>query len=156
MAGDSEIDVNTLSSTLEPPLLTITKWFPEWSAKKGIVNGGEAICNQPPDQKLMLNATTPLGHGNLLYMVLTYTMPKMHYNLLKVDEHIAVSPAYPEMYGRIIAKKRELEGFIKGGRPPPKRSRITSSSSTTRGSTGRYWTISRRARRTSTSCGPSS
>ncbi|MFQ6003442.1 MAG: LON peptidase substrate-binding domain-containing protein, partial [Candidatus Zixiibacteriota bacterium] len=38
-----------------------------------------------------------------------------HYNLEKVDEYIVVSPAYPEMYGRVIAKKRELEGQIKSG-----------------------------------------
>ncbi len=116
MAGDVEVEVNTLTRTNEPKLL-MKDWLVEWSGgkSKGIVNGGEAICNQPPDQQIMLNATTPLGHGNLLYMVLTYTMPKMHYNLAKVDEHLAASPAYPEMYGRIIAKKRELEGFIKGG-----------------------------------------
>jgi hypothetical protein len=115
MAGDVEVDVNTLAKTNEPKFLTV-KWLEKWSGdNKGIVNGGEAICNQPPDQKIMINATTPFGHGNLIYMMLTYTMPKLHYNLLKVDEHITVSPAYPEMYGRIIAKKRELEGHIKGG-----------------------------------------
>ncbi len=117
MAGDVEVDVNTLSRTVEPRTLAID-WLEEWSdpdGAKGIVNYGEAICNFPPDQHVLLNATCPFGHGNLIYMMLTYTMPKLHYNLAKIDEHIAVSPAYPEMYGRIIAKKRELEGHIKGG-----------------------------------------
>ncbi len=117
MAGETDIDVNALTKTGEPKLL-ILDWLEKWSEdgnKKGIVNGGEAICSQPPDQKVMINATTPFGHGNLIYMTLTYTMPKMHYNLAKIDEHIAVSPAYPEMYGRIIGKKREVEGHIKSG-----------------------------------------
>ncbi len=115
MAGETDIDVKLLSKTDEPKLLVL-EWLDKWKEDhKGVVNGGEAICNQPEDQKVMLNATTPYGHGNLLYMMLTYTMPKLRYCLSKVDEHMAVSPAYPEMYGRIISKKREVEGHIKSG-----------------------------------------
>ncbi len=114
MAGETEIEVQTLSSTPEPKLLALD-WMDKWKAGKGIVNYGEAICSQPEDQHVMINATTPFGHGNLIYMTLTYTMPKLHYNLAKVDEHMAVSPSYPEMYGRIIAKKKEVEGQIKSG-----------------------------------------
>ncbi len=104
----------------EPELLAL-EWLDKWSEsktgskKKGIVHEGEAICAQPEDQHVMINATTPYGHGNLIYMMLTYTMPKLHYNLNKVEEHMAVSPSYPEMYGRITAKKREIEGQIKSG-----------------------------------------
>ncbi|MFH0956944.1 MAG: hypothetical protein V1813_03705, partial [Candidatus Aenigmatarchaeota archaeon] len=117
MALSPEVQVQTLDRINEPELLTL-KWLKEWresAKKKGIINYGEAICNQPEDQRMMVNATTPLGHGNLIYMMMTYTLPKLHYNMLKVDEHITVSPAYPEMYGRIIAKKKELEGHIKAG-----------------------------------------
>jgi hypothetical protein len=120
MVLSPEVQVQTLDKINEPELLTLG-WLKEWSDRdkkkksKGIVNYGEAICNQPEDQRMMINATTPLGHGNLIYMMMTYTLPKMHYNMLKVDEHITVSPAYPEMYGRIIAKKKELEGHIKAG-----------------------------------------
>ncbi|UCD03157.1 MAG: hypothetical protein JSV63_00795, partial [Candidatus Aenigmatarchaeota archaeon] len=104
MAGETEVDVKLLHEIEEPKLLS-PDWFKEWSADhKGVVNGGEAICNQPKDQHVMMNATTPYGHGNLIYMMVTYTMPKLHYNLFKVDEHMAVSPTYPEMYGRITAK----------------------------------------------------
>jgi len=113
--GMKEIEIKTIDSTSEPKLLS-KEWLKKWSKEgKGIINGGEAICNQPPDQKVMMNATTPYGQGNLLYMLITYTMPKLHYNLEKVEEHMAVSPAYPEMYGRIVAKKREIEGQIKSG-----------------------------------------
>lgn len=117
MALSPEVQVKTLDRISEPPLLA-SKWLKKWSGSqkgKGIIDYGAAICNQPPDQRIMLNATTPLGHGNLIYMMMTYTMPKMHYNMAKVDENISVSPAYPEMYGRIISKKKELEGHIKAG-----------------------------------------
>jgi hypothetical protein len=119
MAGETEIEVQTLSSTPEPNLLVLG-WMQKWAdikkrKGKGVVNQGEAICSQPEDQHVMVNATTPFGHGNLIYMMLTYTMPKLRYNLSKVEEHMAVSPAYPEMYGRIIAKKKEVEGQIKSG-----------------------------------------
>ena len=115
--GEGEIEPNLLTKTGEPKFLFL-KWLEDWSDPdkgKGIVNGGEAICEQPPDQALMLNPTTPYGHGNLLYAKLTYTMPKYWYNLQRVDEYIVVSPAHPEMYGRITAKKREIEGQIKAG-----------------------------------------
>jgi len=116
MPGEVEIEAKVLGKTGEPKFLFL-KWLKEWSGSKGkgIINGGEAICEQPPDQKLMLNPTTPLGHGNLLYAKFTYTMPKYHFVLQKVDEYIVVSPAYPEMYGRITAKKKEVEGQIKAG-----------------------------------------
>lgn len=115
--GEGEIDVGVLSDTREPPFLFL-KWLQEWSDPdkgKGIVNGGEAICEQPPDQKTLINPTTPYGHGNLLYAKFAYTLPKFHYVLERVDEYIVVSPAHPEMYGRITAKKREVEGQIKSG-----------------------------------------
>ena len=115
MALSTEIQMKTLQKTGEPKLLMVD-WMDKWAKKKkGIINYGEAICNQPEDQKIMINPTTPMGHGNLLYAKLTYTMPKYWYNLEKVDEWIVASPSYPEVYGRIIAKKRELEGQIKAG-----------------------------------------
>jgi hypothetical protein len=116
MAGETEVEVKTLTSTSEPKLL-FSGWLEEWSGGKGkgIINGGEAICEQPPDQKVMINATTPFGHGNLIYAMMAYTMPKYHYNFEKIEEHIAISPSHPEMYGRIIAKKKELEGQVKAG-----------------------------------------
>jgi hypothetical protein len=117
MPGGVEVEAATLPKTKEPKMLFL-KWLKEWSDPnrgKGIVNGGEAICEQPDDQRLMLNPTTPYGHGNLLYAKFSYTMPKYHFVLQKVDEYIVVSPAYPEMYGRITAKKREVEGQIKAG-----------------------------------------
>jgi hypothetical protein len=120
MALSPEVQVNTLDKINEPKLLA-DGWLREWSdwdnkkKSKGLIDNGAAICHQPEDQRIMINATTPLGHGNLIYMMMTYTMPKMHYNMSKVDENISVSPAYPEMYGRIIAKKKELEGHIKAG-----------------------------------------
>jgi hypothetical protein len=115
MAGETEVEVKTLSSTSEPKLL-FTEWLEKCSnIGKGIVNGGEAICEQPPDQTVMINATTPFGHGNLIYAIMAYTMPKYHYNFEKIEESIAISPSHPEMYGRIIAKKKELEGQVKAG-----------------------------------------
>jgi hypothetical protein len=115
MALSPEVQVKTLDKINEPKLLTL-EWLEKWRKdNKGLIGYGEAVCNQPEDQRMMVNATTPIGHGNLIYMMLTYTLPKLHYNLLKVDEYISVSPAYPEMYGRIIAKKKELEGHIKAG-----------------------------------------
>ncbi|MBN1896782.1 MAG: hypothetical protein JW789_03610 [Candidatus Aenigmarchaeota archaeon] len=115
MAGDKEIDVKTLDRTNEPDVL-IFNWLWKWKDEsKGILNGGEAMCNWPPDQTVMMNATTPLGHGNLIYAILTYTMPKFHYSFYKLSESLTVSPSYPEMYGRIISKKREIEGHIKSG-----------------------------------------
>lgn len=115
MAGETEVEARTLTNIQEPGLLMST-WMKEWGKKdKGIINGGEAICNAPPDQQIMINPTTPLGHGNLLYAKMAYTMPKYHFNFDKVDEYLMVSPSYPEMYGRIVAKKTELEGQIKSG-----------------------------------------
>ena len=114
-AQDQELDISTLKKTMEPGLVMM-ELFDNWSkGKGGIINGGEAICNAPPDQRIVINPTTPMGHGNLLYAKLTYTMPKYWYNLEKMDEFIVVSPSYPEMYGRIISKKRELEGQLKAG-----------------------------------------
>jgi len=110
-----EIELKTGLKRTGEPKLVLTELLKEWSSSKGSVNGGEAICEQPKDQALMLNPTTPMGHGNLLYAKLTYTMPKYYYNLEKLDEFIVVSPSYPEMYGRVIAKKREVEGQIKAG-----------------------------------------
>jgi len=114
MAKKTGATASMLKSTMEPKLL-FSDWMDKWQAEGGVLNSGEAICEQPKDQRMMLHATTPIGHGTLLYLKMTYTMPKYHYNLEKVDEYMVVSPAYPEMYGRIVAKKRELEGQIKTG-----------------------------------------
>ena len=118
MAGEVEVDVKLLQDTREPKFMFL-QWLKDWSDRtkpgKGVVNGGEAICEQPPDQHVLINPTTPYGHGNLLYAKFAYTLPKFHYILERVDEYIVVSPSHPEMYGRITAKKREVEGQIKAG-----------------------------------------
>ena len=108
------IQPNVLGDTKEPKLM-LWEWMQQWSADGGIINSGEAICAQPEDQQILLNFTSPIGNGHLMYAKLQYTLPKLHYNGEKMDEKVMASPVFAEMYGRIIAKKREVEGQLKSG-----------------------------------------
>lgn len=69
----------------------------------------------PTNGQIIVDFTSPMGTASGLYFSLVFTLPKMEYQVIKVDENFNVSPLHAQYYEITMRQKQQLEERIKGG-----------------------------------------
>lgn len=87
----------------------------EKARKKSAILGEVVISPAQMDQMTSLNPVTLEGQAEIIYNVFTYRIAKWHFNMIKADEYILVTPSAPPAFAPAMAQKERLEGQIKSG-----------------------------------------
>jgi hypothetical protein len=75
---------------------------------------GEAVISSAQmDQRTTINPVTLEGQAEIIYNIWLYRVAKWHFNVVKAEEFIIVTPTAPPAFAPLLAQKERLEGQIK-------------------------------------------
>jgi uncharacterized protein (DUF1778 family) len=84
-------------------------------AREKPILGRAVISPGRIDQMTTLNPVTLEGQAEIIYNIWLYRTAKWHWNVLKADEYIIVTPSYPPAFASVMSQKERYEGMIKSG-----------------------------------------